>query len=76
MYKQLKMYIYLTQYTGWSLDCPLVNSTELVDFPLPSYLVLPIIELLYLLHVDKLGSLLSGKPTLKLPRDRQQVLGV
>jgi hypothetical protein len=35
-------------------DCPLVNSTELVDFPLPSYLVLPIIDFLYYLHVATL----------------------
>jgi hypothetical protein len=31
-----------------------VNSTELVDFPLSLYLVLPIIDLLYLLNVATL----------------------
>jgi hypothetical protein len=31
-----------------------VNSTELVDFPLPSYLVLPIIDFLYVLNVATL----------------------
>jgi hypothetical protein len=31
-----------------------VNSIELVDFPLPLYLVLPIIDLLYLLNVATL----------------------
>jgi hypothetical protein len=31
-----------------------VNSTELVDFPLPSYLVLPIIDFLYILNVATL----------------------
>jgi hypothetical protein len=28
-----------------------MNSIELIDFPLPSYLVLPIIDFLYYLHV-------------------------
>jgi hypothetical protein len=31
-----------------------MNSTELVDFPLPSYLVLPIIDFLYVLNVATL----------------------
>jgi hypothetical protein len=31
-----------------------MNSTELVDFPLPSYLVLPIIDFLYILNVATL----------------------
>jgi hypothetical protein len=31
-----------------------VNSTELVDLPLPSYLMLPIINFLYVLNVTTL----------------------
>jgi hypothetical protein len=35
------MYIYPHEWTGWSSDCPLVNCTELVDPPLPQYLLQP-----------------------------------
>jgi hypothetical protein len=35
------MYIYPHEETGRSSDCPLVNCTELVDLPLPQYLLQP-----------------------------------
>jgi hypothetical protein len=43
-----------------------VNSTELVDLPLPSYLVLPIIDFLYVLNVATLLLIAAFYSTLLL----------